>query len=223
MTQYVKDRTVLLAGATGLVGGNILQLLLNDSGVSRIHALSRRPLKISHPKLQVLVVDFTSLPPLPDADEAYLALGTTIKVAGSKPAFRAVDFEANMAVARAALSAGVKRVGLVSAAGASARSAVFYNQVKGELEDALKAQPFAALVIARPGLLLGSRRELGQPLRVGERIASPLARLLSPLLPGAYKPVEALAVARCLVNTVPQAEGIVVLNSEQLGRAEKKA
>lgn len=100
---------------------------------------------------------------------------------------------------------------------------MFYNQVKGELEDALKAQPFAALIIARPGLLLGSRRELGQPLRVGERIASPLARLLSPLLPGAYKPVEALAVARCLVNTLPQAEGIVVLNSEQLGRAEKKA
>ncbi|HCB1333350.1 TPA: NAD(P)H-binding protein, partial [Klebsiella variicola subsp. variicola] len=128
MTSSDNHRVVLLAGATGLVGGHILQLLLNDPGVSCIHALSRKPLRVSHPKLQVHIVDFTSLPQLPHADEAYLALGTTIKVAGSKETFRAVDFDANLAVAQAAIRAGVSRIGLVSASGASVRSSMFYKR-----------------------------------------------------------------------------------------------
>ena len=206
----------MLAGATGLVGGHILQLLLNDPGVSCIHALSRKPLRVSHPKLQIHIVDFTSLPQLPRADEAYLALGTTIKVAGSKEAFRAVDFDANLAVAQAAIRAGVSRTGLVSAGGASVRSSMFYTRVKGELEDALRALPLTTLVIARPSLLLDYRSGLGQPVRLGEIISIPIARLLSPVLPGAYKPVRALAVARALTQKVPVSEGVVVLSSEQL-------
>jgi len=211
-----KNRIVLLAGATGLVGGQILQLLLNNPEISCIHALSRRPLKVSHQKLQVHLVDFTSLPPLPHADELYLALGTTLKVAGSKEAFRAVDFSANLAVARAAVSAGVSRIGLVSAGGANAKSSMFYTRVKGELEEALKELPNMTLVIAQPSILLDYRRGLGQPLRLMEMISIPLAKLLSPLFPGAYKPVRPQAVARALVNSVPTAEGIVVLTSDQL-------
>ncbi|MGE5989972.1 MULTISPECIES: NAD(P)H-binding protein [Klebsiella] len=216
MTSSDNHRVVLLAGATGLVGGHILQLLLNDPGVSCIHALSRKPLRVSHPKLQIHIVDFTSLPQLPRADEAYLALGTTIKVAGSKEAFRAVDFDANLAVAQAAIRAGVSRTGLVSAGGASVRSSMFYTRVKGELEDALRALPLTTLVIARPSLLLDYRSGLGQPVRLGEIISIPIARLLSPVLPGAYKPVRALAVARALTQKVPVSEGVVVLSSEQL-------
>ncbi|MEG3129319.1 NAD(P)H-binding protein [Pantoea cypripedii] len=209
-------RVVLLAGATGLVGGKLLQILLNDPDVARVHALSRKPPAISHPNLTVHLVDFASLPPLPRADEAYLALGTTIKVAGSREAFRAVDFDANMAVARAALSAGVSRVGLVSAGGANAQSSMFYTRVKGELEQALRAMPFTTLVIAQPSLLLDSRHGLGQPVRLGELISIPLARLLSPILPGAYKPIEALAVARALAQQVPTTTGVVVLASDQM-------
>jgi uncharacterized protein YbjT (DUF2867 family) len=100
--------------------------------------VSRRALDARHPKLQVHVVDFRRLPALAPVDEAYLALGTTIKVAGSQAAFRAVDLDANLAVAKAAIAAGAKRVALVSAVGADARSSVFYNRVKGELEEALK-------------------------------------------------------------------------------------
>ncbi|QIZ50901.1 nucleoside-diphosphate sugar epimerase [Dickeya zeae] len=211
-----KNRVVLLAGATGLIGGQLLQLLLNDPDVSCIHALSRKPLKISHPKLQEHLVDFTSLPPLPHADEAYLALGTTIKVAGSKEAFRAVDFDANLAVAQAAILAGVSRIGLVSAGAANAASSMFYTRVKGELEEALRALPLTTLVIARPSLLLDYRFGLGQPVRLGEIISIPIARLLSPILPGAYKPVRALAVARTLTQKVPVTKGVVVLSSDQL-------
>lgn len=211
-------RIALLAGATGLVGGHILQTLLADNSVAQVHALSRRPLAIQHPKLQVHLLDFAKLPPLPEADELYLALGTTIKVAGSQAAFRAVDLDANLAVAQAALRAGVKRVGLVSAVGANAQSSTFYNRVKGELEVALKALPFEALVLAQPSLLLDQRHGLNQPTRWGERIAIPLAKLLAPLLPGIYRPVHAQAVANALVKTVEQARGISILPSDALVR-----
>jgi uncharacterized protein YbjT (DUF2867 family) len=196
----------------------MLQALLADRTVLEVHALSRRPLKISHPKLQVHIVDFSRLPALPQADEVYLALGTTIKVAGSQAAFRAVDLEANLAVARAAIAAGARRVGLVSAAGANAKSSMFYNRVKGELEDALKSMGLTALVIAQPSLLLDHRDGLQQPPRIGEQIAIPIARLLAPLLPGTYRPVRARAVAQSLVKTVPTAEGLVVLASNVLAR-----
>lgn len=218
MSMPADQRTALVAGATGLVGGQILQALLGDSRVAAVHALSRRPLNIVHPRLQVHIVDVGRLPTLPQADEAYLALGTTIKVAGSQAAFRAVDFEANLAVARAAAAAGVRRLGLVSAAMANAGSPTFYNRVKGELEDALKAMQFAALVIAQPSLLLDYRDGLDQPPRLGERMAIPVAKLLAPLLPGAYRPVHARAVARALVGTVPAADGVVVLPSDVLAR-----
>ncbi|KAF1023019.1 MAG: hypothetical protein GAK30_00709 [Paracidovorax wautersii] len=218
MNAQEKQRKVLLAGATGLVGGLILQALLADRTVGEVHALSRRPLAVRDPKLQVHIVDFGCLPTLPQVDEVYLALGTTIKVAGSKAAFRAVDFDANLAVAQAAFAAGARRAGLVSAGAANARSSMFYTRVKGELEDALKAMPFTALVITQPSLLLDSRDGLGQPTRMGEIVAIPIARLLAPVLPGAYKPVHGRAVAHALVRSVPTAQGVLVLPSHELAR-----
>jgi uncharacterized protein YbjT (DUF2867 family) len=218
----VDQRKVLLAGATGLVGSLMLQALLADSAVSEVHTLSRRPLSGSHPKLHVHIVDFNDLPALPQTDEVYLALGTTIKVAGSQAAFRAVDLDANLAVAQAAFVAGARRVGLVSAAAANAKSSMFYNRVKGELEDTLKAMKLTALVIARPSLLLDYRYGLQQPPRIGEQIAIPIAKLLAPFLPGTYRPVRARAVAQSLVKTVPTADGLVVLPSNVLSKMGDK-
>jgi uncharacterized protein YbjT (DUF2867 family) len=209
----MSGRTVLIAGASGLVGRQLLKSLLDDAGVARVISLGRRPAAVQHERLQSLVVDFAALPPLPPLDEVQLALGTTIKVAGSQAAFRAVDFEANLAVARAARAAGARRCGLVSAMGADAHSRVFYSRVKGELEQALAGLGFEGLVIARPSMLVGDRAELGQPLRRGEVWALALSRVLGPLVPRDYRPIQAGRVAAALARAVPVAQGRVLLSS----------
>jgi uncharacterized protein YbjT (DUF2867 family) len=213
-------RTALLAGATGLVGRELLAGLLSEPAVTQVHALVRRPLDVQHPKLQVHRVDFAHLPPLPAVHEVYLALGTTIKAAGSRAAFRAVDFDASFAVARAAHAAGAQRLGLVSAMGADNGSPVFYNRVKAELEDALRGLDYKGLVIARPSLLLGDRRALGQPARPIETLMERTGGLLRPLLPRHYRPIAAAEVARALLARVPQARGVaVVLSADMQPRA----
>ena len=209
-------RNVAVAGATGLVGRAVLEGLLADGSVAVVHVLGRREPGVAHPKLTPHVVDFKALPPLPPFDEVYLALGTTIKAAGSQAAFRAVDFDANLSVARAALAAGAARAGLVSAMGADAKSRVFYSRVKGELEEALAQLPFEGLVIARPSLLTGDREALGQPGRLAERVATTVSRLLGPLVPANYRPVAAAEVARALLARVPAARGRVVLLSGEM-------
>lgn len=206
-------RRVALAGATGLVGRALLEGLLADASVAAVHSLGRRRPAAAHPKLTAHVVDFAALPPLPPLDEVYLALGTTIKAAGSRAAFRAVDFDANLAAARAAHAAGARRAGLVSAMGADARSRVFYSRVKGELEEALARLPFDGLVIARPSLLVGDREALGQPGRPLERAGLAVSRLLGRLVPANYRPVAAADVARALLARVPAARGREVLLS----------
>jgi uncharacterized protein YbjT (DUF2867 family) len=158
-------------------------------------------------------VSFSGLPRLPAVDEAYLALGTTIKVAGSKAAFRAVDFDANLSVARVVKDAGARRAGVVNAVGANAHSSIFYNRVKGELEEALKTLGFDGLVIARPSLLTGDREILGQPSRAGEKLGMVAGTLLGPLIPANFRPIAAANVACALLNRVPAARGVEVLLS----------
>jgi uncharacterized protein YbjT (DUF2867 family) len=177
------------------------------------YLLGRHPLSVQHPKLTSHLKDFGALPALPPVDEVYLALDTTIKVAGSQDAFRAVDFSANLAVARAALAVGARRLGLVSAMGADPHSRIFYNRVKGELEEALSALDFHALVIARPSMLAGDRESLGQPIRHGEKIALSVSTLLRPLIPANYRLISAANVARALLARVPLAHGKEVLLS----------
>jgi uncharacterized protein YbjT (DUF2867 family) len=205
-----------VAGATGLVGRAILEGLLADSSVAAVHALGRRDPGVAHPKLIPHLVDFAALPTLPRLDEVYLALGTTIKDAGSQPAFRAVDFDANLSVARAALDAGARHAGLVSAMGADVKSRIFYNRVKGETEDALSQLAFDGLVIARPSLLVGDREALGQPQRFGEKVATAVSKILGPLIPANYRPIAAPDVARALLARVPATRGRVVLLSGEL-------
>ena len=210
------QRQVVVAGASGLVGKRILQGLLADRTVASVIALLRRPAQLKHPKLTTLLVEFRSLPTLPPVDEVYLALGTTIKVAGSQSAFRAVDFDANLAVAKAAIDAGAGRCGLVSAMGADPGSKVFYSRIKGELEEALASLPFDALVIARPSLLVGDRLELGQPERRGETVGRIVGQLLGSIVPKNYRPITASDVAAALLARVPAAKGRLVLASGEM-------
>jgi uncharacterized protein YbjT (DUF2867 family) len=216
--QQVK-RTVALAGATGLVGRSILEGLLADASVQSVHVLGRRNPRVAHARITGHIVDFTALSPLPPVDEVYLALGTTIRVAGSQAAFRAVDFDANLAVARAALAAGARRCGLVSAMGASAKSSVFYNRVKGELEEALAQLPFEGLVIARPSLLMGDRVALGQPERPLEKVSAVFMKMLGPLVRANYRAIAATQVARTLLARTPTAEGRAVVLSGEMQRS----
>src|SRR3982751_4961884 len=133
-------RTALVAGATGLIGQALLAQLLADDRYGRVEVVARRPLTSAlarHPRLGVRIGDAAELAGgAPRADDVYIALGTTIKVAGSETAFRAVDFDLVVAIARAAHRAGATRLGVVSALGADATSLVFYNRVKGEMEAA---------------------------------------------------------------------------------------
>jgi uncharacterized protein YbjT (DUF2867 family) len=212
------------------VGRAILQGLLADKSVAAVHTLGRRQLALEHPKLTQHVVDFKALstgsrqalPPLPAVDEAFLALGTTIKVAGSQDAFRAVDYEANLAVARALRAKGASRLGLVSAMGADPHSKIFYNRTKGELEQALQALGYATLVIARPSFLVGDREALGQPTRSGEKLALVLSRRLAWLIPDNYKAIEAARVAGALLQAVPASSGVRILPSAEM-RASRPA
>jgi uncharacterized protein YbjT (DUF2867 family) len=206
-------RRVAVGGATGLVGREILRQLLDDPSVREVHTFGRRAPAVRHERLTAHVVDFAAMPALPPLDEVYLALGTTIKQAGSQAAFRAVDFDANLAVARAAAAAGARRLGLVSAMGADATSRVFYNRVKGELEAALDGVGFDALVIARPSLLVGDRKAIGQPTRLAEKLALVAGHVLRPIVPANYRPIAAAEVAAALVRRVPHAEGRHILLS----------
>ncbi len=195
--------TALLAGATGLVGSYLLDLLLASPAHDTVIAVTRRPLEKTHDKLSNLVADFEQLEDAIrsaslQADEAYCALGTTIKKAGSKEAFRKVDFDYEVAFARAAQAAGVSKFALVSAVGADARSPIFYSRVKGETEQAVRELGFAFCHIFQPGVLLGEREES----RPAEQLAIVLTPLLNLGLQGSlkkYRGIEAETVAKAMI------------------------
>jgi uncharacterized protein YbjT (DUF2867 family) len=219
-----RGATVLIAGATGLVGKELLALLLASAGSREVHSLVRKPSAQQHPKLRNHVVDFASLgtasaqvPALPSLDEVYVCLGTTIKVAGSQSAFRAVDFDAVLAVARAGIARGAKSFGVVSAMGAHAESGVFYSRVKGEMEAAVAQLGYQSVSIARPSFLAGDRHALQQRARPGEEIALRISQWLKPLIPANYRSVQAHDVAAALMRQVRQAKpGVTVMLSGEL-------
>jgi hypothetical protein len=179
---------------------------LADPSVQAVHVLGRRKPGGAHARITAHIVDFAALLPLPPVDEVYLALGATIKVA-AQAAFRAIEFDANLAVARASLEAGARRCGLVSAMGANAKSSAFYNRVKGELEEALAQLPFEGLVIARPSLLVGNRASLGQPERPLEKVSAVFMKIFGPLIPANYRAIDAAKVAQTLLGRTPAADG----------------
>jgi uncharacterized protein YbjT (DUF2867 family) len=205
---------VFLAGASGLVGDALLNQLLQDPSVARITSVVRKPLAVSHPKL--FTCDWT-FKPLPQMDECYITLGTTIKTAGSEAAFKAIDFDLIVRTAAFAYQASAKGVAVVSSLGANPRSSGFYLRTKGETEAALidLAKQFnTRLVILRPSLLAGHRSEL----RLGERMGLALAAVFNPLIPKPYRPVQASAVAQAMVKTLRSSGNseVVIVESEQM-------
>jgi len=195
-------RVALIAGATGLVGQAILSLLLADTRYSVVHVVGRRAPGVQHPKLVVHVSATLTNWICPAVDDVYIALGTTIKVAGSKAAFKAIDGDAVVAIAAAAKTAGSTRLAVVSAMGASPQSGVFYNQVKGEMEAAVSQLGFETVVIARPSLLSGDRDSLKQPERMAEKLSLVAFKWLNPLITPNYRIIKASSVARALVSTL---------------------
>ena len=192
-------KTALVAGSTGLIGNQLIHLLVNDSGYEKVIAISRMPLSFQHSKLKNVVADLSTLDQQKNelvADDVYCCLGTTIKTAGSKEAFRAVDFDYPLALAKIAYENGAKSFSLVSSLGANADSFVFYNRVKGEIEKAIDDIGYDRLHIYQPSLLLGDRKEK----RAGEDSAKVAYKLLGFLLPKKYKAIESIRVARAMIH-----------------------
>ena len=212
-------RTALLLGASGLVGGHCLDLLLADHLYDRIILFVRRTMPRQHAKLQQQVVDFERLEDYAEVahgHEVFCCLGTTIKKAGSPVAFRKVDFEYPLAMAKLAARNGFEQFLLVTAIGANPSSAIFYNRVKGEVESAIRTLPFGAIHIFRPSLLLGRRAEF----RLGEKIGEMAMRPLSLLLIGPlrkYRPIAASAVAAALVSVAKMNQaGVHIYESDEI-------
>jgi uncharacterized protein YbjT (DUF2867 family) len=195
-------KIALVAGATGLVGGLLVNTLLDAPDYARVYALTRRPLGKEHPKLANRVVSFQrmgeQLKTL-TAHDAYCCIGTTIAQAGSEQAFREVDIDAVLLFAQAARAAQVKRFVVVSSVGADPDSKKFYLRTKGEMEDALIAVGFPAVDILQPSLLLGPRKQM-RPIELAGSIFAPI---VNPLLTGAreaYRAIPAEVVARAMLG-----------------------
>jgi len=219
MPETEGGRTAAVLGATGLVGGHCLELLLRDGEWSRVTVLARRALRRVHPRLAERVADFDRLDEHADAfevDDVFCCLGTTIKQAGSQEAFRRVDHDYVLRSAQLAHERGARRFLLVSALGADAGSRVFYNRVKGEAERDVLALAFEGVALLRPSLLLGRRSEH----RAGEAFAQMAAPIVSPLLVGPlrkYRAIPAAAVARAMVRLAKErVTGVRVVENDEI-------
>jgi len=202
----MNGKTALLAGASGLIGSQLLPLLLSSDRYSRVIVIGRKDLSLSHPKLESHVIDFNNLANLGatlKCDDVYCCLGTTMKQAGSKEEFRKVDHDYPLLLAQVTRKHGAKQFSLVSAMGANRDSSIFYNQVKGEVEDSISAIDFASIHIYRPSLLLGPRKDR----RVGELVGGILGRLFLFATPKRYRPIKSGNVARAMLSYASRDEG----------------
>jgi len=196
------SKKALLVGATGLVGGLVLEELLKDDFFSEVIVLTRKPLEDKHDKLKEILLNFDELDKYRNdikADVIFCCLGTTIKAAGSQEAFKKVDYEYPLRVAEIAKENGAKNYLLISALGSSKSSIVFYNRVKGEVEDDISKLNFDALHILQPSLIIGERDES----RLGEGIAQKLSPLYNALMIGPlnkYKSIKAEQIAKAMVH-----------------------
>lgn len=200
-----ESRRAVVFGATGLVGARCLEHLLADETWQKVTCLVRRPLGRSHARLEERVADFDAPMELERVDDVFCALGTTMKKAGSRDAFRKVDYEMPLALAQRARTAGAERMTVVSSVGADAASSTFYLRTKGELEAALQSIGFRALHVFRPSYLVGDRAES----RPAEAVGIAVTRGIGALLMGGmrkYRAIEADVVARAMVRAAKRSD-----------------
>ena len=204
----------VVAGATGLVGRALVRQLAADGAWREVLALARRDLPpgMAGPNVAPVAVDYSRLDPPPPwaaAEHVFCALGTTMRQAGSAEAFRRVDLDYPVALARACLARGARHFLLVTAVGASTDSRFFYNRVKGEVEAAIAALGFRSVTIARPSLLLGDRGTF--------RLAEQVGKVAGIFAPPRWRPVSAERVAQALVSAAKRDEpGVRILENPEL-------
>jgi uncharacterized protein YbjT (DUF2867 family) len=214
------EKTATLIGATGLVGGELLSLLLDDNYFRKVRILVRRPFTMNHPKLERKLVDFSDadslLVDLDESDVVFCTIGTTMKkVRGNKEVYRKIDYDIPVNIARYCKIMNCKNFIVVSAVGADSGRRNFYLKLKGEVEDILKKVGIESTYIMRPSMLLGKRNEF----RFGERIAIPLIKKIAFLLPSKYKPIEAKDVAKAMLVAAKKHEkGLFVIEYKKMRR-----
>jgi uncharacterized protein YbjT (DUF2867 family) len=208
-------RRALIAGSTGLIGRQLLQILLESDRYDKVIAVTRTDLP-PHPKLEILKIRFDELTQWGNklsADDVYCCLGTTMAKAGSRENFYQVDFFYPLLIAKTSQARGAKQYLLVSALGADPNSGIYYNRVKGEIEEAIRQVPFATIHIFRPSLLLGPREEK----RSAETSARIFYRIFDFLIPRKYKAIQSAKVARAMFEMAGrQQPGQFVHESAQL-------
>lgn len=207
-------KTALLLGATGLVGGHLLQQLLDSPHYTLVVALTRRTLEMQHPKLRQEIIDFDHPDPAKImGDDLFCALGTTLAKAGSKEAQYKIDCTYPFEIGKIARQNGARQYLLVSSVGANPNTSNFYLKTKGELEEKIRGLDFEHFVAARPSFLLGDRKEF----RLGEKIGIELANFFAPLIPRRYRGIHAEKVARALIARANSGgKGVEILESEVL-------
>lgn len=211
------QKSALLLGATGLTGGHLLNLLLESEDYHTVYVYSRKPLGIQNAKLKEVIIDFDTYVGTVEADNVFCCLGTTIKVAKTKEAFKKVDLEYPIKFAQLQFAAGSKRFLVISAMGAAEDSFIFYSRVKAEMEKLLSNIGYPKLLIFRPALITGERKEH----RAGEKIAAGINEVLNYVLVGPlkkYQSVSAKAIASCMISYAsnPQVFGKVVISSDRI-------
>ena len=207
-------KTAIVLGATGLIGKKVTEQLLKNNQYSAVIILVRQALNINHPKLKQQIFNYDAVDKMVlKGDDLFCCLGTTIKTAGSKDAFRKVDFEYVVKVAKAAKENGINHFAVVSAMGADKNSSIFYNKTKGEMEEAIKAIGFNSTYIIRPSLLLGDRKEF----RFGEVVSKFLMITLSFLIPKKYRAIYDVQVALAMIHFMNQKEnGFFIKENDEL-------
>lgn len=221
----MEKRKAVVAGATGLVGRELVRLLLDDEAYERVVVLVRKRMSLEHEKLEQVVTDFNRLEEaaggrMKGAD-VFCALGTTIKIAKTQDNFRKVDYTYPLELARIAKREGAAQFVVITAMGADSSSRIFYSRVKGELEAALRELQLPSLTVLRPSLLLGDREEY----RAGERAGMVLMKAFAFVMAGPlakYKAINAGAVAQAMVNAArAAAPGCRVFLSDEIAALAK--